>query len=353
MHAMSRSDFLSTRKFFLDLIKDHTPELEFRGATRADFDTWHAAFKKRFHECLGPLPTAVPLTHEVQWEIREEGLVKQKILLSTARFTAVSAIVLAPDHGRPKRALVAIHGHGLHGKDPVAGARYPEAQTDIGCYRYDYGYQLAKDGFAVIIPDVRPFGERSDTMPGERPIVNRDPCNVHALKGWLLGFNLLTHNLWDLMKSLDFMLAREDVIKDGVGAIGLSGGGAHAMHLAALDERIKATDVVCALNSYRGWGIGIDNFCGTQFLPGMFKYGDHAEICGLAAPRALMIEQGGFDYGFPIEHSIAALRRLEKIYAAAGCPEKLSSHLGYAGHQFYNPDVAGFFRKWLPESEQR
>jgi dienelactone hydrolase len=345
---MSRSEFLSTRKFFLDLVREHTPELEFRGKTRADFEKWRGAFLERFRECLGRFPAPVPLTHEVQWEIREEGLVKQKVLLSTAAHTTVPAVVLAPDHGRPKRAIVAIHGHGVHGKDPVVGARYPEAVQSAACFRYDYGLLLAKEGFAVIAPDVRPFGERGDRMPGERPIEGRDPCNVHAIKGWLLGFNLLTYNLWDLMKCLDFMLGREDVLQDGVGAIGLSGGGAHVMHLAAVDERIKATDVVCALNSYRGWGIGIDNFCGTQFLPGMFKYGDHAEICGLIAPRALMVEMGGFDYGFPIEHSIAALRRLEGIYAAAGCPEKLSSHLGYAGHQFYNPDVAGFFRRWLP-----
>ncbi|MCC7517589.1 MAG: hypothetical protein IT578_00220 [Verrucomicrobiae bacterium] len=345
---MSRSDFLSTRKFFLDLLQEHAAELEFRGTTRADFESWRAAFAKRFRECLGPFPAEVPLTHEIQWEVREEGLVKQKVLLSTAPYTTVPAIVLAPDHARPKRAIVAIHGHGSHGKDPVAGARYPEAVQDTSYFQYDYGARLAKAGFAVIVPDCRPFGERSDRMPGERSIERRDPCNVHAIKGWLLGFNLLTYNLWDLMKCLDFILARKDVLKDGVGAIGLSGGGAHAMHLAALDARIQATDVVCALNSYRGWGIGIDNFCGTQFLPGMFKYGDHAEICGLIAPRALMIEMGGFDYGFPIEHSIAALRRLEKIYAAAGCSEKLSHHLGYAGHQFYDPDVAGFFRRWLP-----
>lgn len=345
---MNLSEHLSTRKFFLDLAREHVPELEFRGTTRADYEKWRPAFAQRFRECLGPFPKQAPLAHEIQWEVREEGLVKQKLLLQTAAHTAAPAIVLAPDHSRPKRAIVAIHGHGPCGKDPVAGARYPEAERERECYQYDFGNRLAKEGFAVIVPDCRPFGERGDGMPGERAIERRDPCNVHAIKGWLLGFNLLTYNLWDLMKCLDFMLARDDVLKDGVGAIGLSGGGAHAMHLAAFDERIKAADIVCALNSYRGWGIGIDNFCGTQFLPGMFQYGDHAEICGLVAPRALMIELGGFDYGFPLEHSRVALRRLEKIYAAAGCPEKLSSYLGYAGHQFYNPDTAAFFRKWLP-----
>ncbi len=338
----------STRRFFLDLVENHTPELEFHGRTRADFKKWHAAFSRRFRECLGTFPKSVSLKHTVQWEVREDGLIKQKILLQTAPHTTVPAVILRPDHRRTVGAIVAIHGHGYWGKDPVVGARYPEAQAETDLLKYDYGLQLARAGFAVIAPDMRPFGERGDVMPGERKIEGRDPCNVHALKGWLLGFSLLTYNLWDLMKCMDFMLAQKGIAKGGMGVIGLSGGGAAAMHLGALDPRAKATDVVCALNSYRAWGVEIDNFCGTQFVPGMYRYGDHAEICGLIAPRPLMIELGGFDYGFPIEASRVALRRLEKIYAAAGCPEKLSSQLGYGGHQYYGQGTVDFFRKNLP-----
>lgn len=338
---------LSTRQFFLNLVKDHKPELEFGGRTRADYARWRKAFAKRFHECLGEFPKPVPPRHTVQWEMREDGLIKQKILLNTAPHTTVPAIVLRPDHNRPVRAIVAIHGHGRWGKDPVMGAKFPEAQADVGYLKYDYGLELARAGFAVIGPDMRPFGERGDSMPGERAIEGRDPCNVHAIKGWLLGFNLMTYNLWDLMKCVDFMLAQKGIVKGGVGVIGLSGGGAAAMHFSALDRRALATDVVCALNTYRAWGVEIDNFCGTQFMPGMFRYGDHAEICGLIAPRPLMIELGGFDYGFPIEASRTALRQLEKIYAAAGCPERLHSQLGYGAHQYYGKGTVEFFRKNL------
>lgn len=334
---------LSTRQFFLDLVKDHEPLLEFRGRTRQDFERWQPAFRQRFMECVGPLPEPVPLSHSVEWEVREEGLIKQKIYLHTAKLTAVPCLVLRPDNRTSSPAIVCIHGHERGAKDSVGGARYPIAMEQPG----PYGLLLARAGFATICPDLRPHGERGELMPGEVPYGERDACNIHALKGWLLGFNLMTYNLWDCMKCIDFMLAQEWVTPGGVGTIGGSLGGAMTMHLGALDERVKATAVITALNSYRGWAVGIDNFCGIQFLPGMFQYGDHAEICGLIAPRALKIEIGGFDHGFPPAHSVHALKRVEAIYAAAGCPEKLHSYIGYAGHQFYNVDTEGFFRRWL------
>ena len=343
--------YIATRQFFLDLIREHEPKLVFRGKTKAHFAKWQKAFRAAFLECLGPLPKKVPLTPEVVWSVEEDGMSKQKVYLDTAPFTTVPAILLVPDHKKGQRlpAVVAIHGHGRHGKDPVAGSKMPEHQANIKNYQYDYGYQMARRGYVVICPDMRPFGERSDHYPGEREIEGRDPCNVHFIKGALLGFNLLAYNLWDLMRCVDYLESLPFVDQNRIGALGLSGGGAHVMHFSALDTRIKATDIICALNSYRAWGIGIDNFCGTQFLPGMFKYGDHAEICGLIAPRALLVEHGGFDYGFPPDHSAQAVEQVRRIYAAAGSPEQFETDMGYCGHQFLGNKCYCFFDRRLKD----
>ncbi len=340
---------ISTRQFFLDLIKEHEPELTFKGRTRADFARWQKSFRAAFLKCLGSLPRRTPLEPEELWSVKEEGMTKIKLFMDTAPWTTLPVILLVPDHKKGEKlpAVVAIHGHGPHGKDPVAGSKMPEHRKDIDYYRYDYGYQMAKRGYVAIVPDMRPFGERSDTMPGEKPIDRRDPCNVHFIKGALLGFNLLAYNLWDLMRCVDYLETLSFVDKNRIGALGLSGGGAHVMHFAALDRRIKATDIICALNSYRAWGIGIDNFCGTQFLPGMFKYGDHAEICGLIAPRALLVEHGGFDYGFPPHASADAVKQVRKIYTAAGVPERFDTEVGYCGHQFMAAKCFDFFDREL------
>src|ERR1051325_7794237 len=143
---------LSTRQFFLDLAKDHTLELEFRGKTKQDFERWHAAFQKRFIECLGPLPDPVPLEHEVLWEVREDGLIKQKVYLRTAKLTDVPCLVLRPDNNKPAPAIGGIHGHEPAGKDSVGGAKYPLALPQPG----PYGLLLAQAGFVTICPDLRP-----------------------------------------------------------------------------------------------------------------------------------------------------------------------------------------------------
>ncbi len=340
---------LSTRQFFLDLIRDYEPSLTFKGKTEADFASWQKSFRSAFLECVGILPDKTPLEPEILWTVHEDGMTKHKIYLDTAPHTTVPAILLVPDRKQDEKlpALVAIHGHGEHGKDPVAGSKMPEHREDIAYYQYDYGFQMAKRGYVVICPDMRPFGERSDHVRGECKIERRDPCNVHFIKGALLGFNLMAYNLWDLMRCVDYLQTLPAVDGDRIGALGLSGGGAHVMHFSALDPRIRATDIICALNSYRGWGIGIDNFCGTQFLPGMFKYGDHAEICGLIAPRPLLVEHGGFDYGFPPDHSAAAVEQVRRIYTAAGVADRFEAELGYCGHQFMASACYTFFDRWL------
>lgn len=336
---------LSTRAFFLNLGRNHVPSLCFDLGQIQDFARWREEFQARFMECLGPFPPPSALESRIVWSIKREGMQAEKILLKSAPDTLVPAIVLRPDSPNGA-AIVAIHGHGNHGKDPVACAEYPEAVANTTYYNYSYGYDLAKAGFTVICPDLRPFGERSDAMPGERPIVGRDSCNVHALKGWLLGFNLLTYNLWDLRRCVDYLCEIERVDIKRIGSIGLSGGGAAAMHLTPIEPRISATAILCALNSYRTWAIEIDNFCGTQFLPGIYRFGDQKEICGLHAPKPLHFEIGGFDYGFPVSASMEALEGIKRLYSAAGASAALSWHIGFGGHQNYNTSVE-FFKKVL------
>jgi hypothetical protein len=106
--------YISTRQFFLDLIKNYQPELTFQGRTKADFLKWQKAFRPRFLECLGPLPKRVPLAPDIQWEVEEDGLIKRKIYLDTAPWTTLPTVLLIPRHaaGQKLPAVVAIHGHG-------------------------------------------------------------------------------------------------------------------------------------------------------------------------------------------------------------------------------------------------
>jgi len=97
-------------------------------------------------------------------------------------------------------------------------------------------------------------------------------------------------------------------------------------YVAALDQRIKASVIVCYLSTLsdalndRGKG----NTCGSQFMFGLRRYGDIPDVAGLIAPRPCMVQIGSNDDCFIEDDALAAFRHLEKIYRAAGAVERLA-----------------------------
>ena len=131
----------------------------------------------------------------------------------------------------------------------------------------------------------------------------------------LLGMNLTALNAWDDMRGIDYLASRPEVDSIRIGCIGLSFGGTRSTYLAAVDERVKAAAVVCYLTTFKQYALTQGNFCGSQFVPGILKYAEVADLCGLVAPRPLLIEAGIQDGGFPIEATREAYAHLEHIYA--------------------------------------
>ena len=74
---------------------------------------------------------------------------------------------------KPLPAILCCHGHGPFGKDSVMGITVdnsPERVTNIGDHNYDYGLQMAKNGYVTFAIDWRGFGERegtSNAYPGK------------------------------------------------------------------------------------------------------------------------------------------------------------------------------------------
>jgi predicted dienelactone hydrolase len=170
---------------------------------------------------------------------------------------------------------------------------------------------------------------------------------VHFIRGLLLGIPLIALNIWDVMKTIDYASGRRDVDPGRIGAVGLSFGGTMVMHSAGLDTRIKAAGISCAMTTYAEYAIRMGNFCGSQFIPGIYRYADLPDLAGLIAPRPLLIENGVYDDGFPIEASIEAHNRVGEIYRAAGVPDRLEIDVFEGAHQFSGRKAFDFFDKWI------
>ena len=103
-------------------------------------------------------------------------------------------------------------------------------------------------GYVVVAPDWRAFGERR--LGGD--FGQRDACNVFFIKGMLMGVNLLALNVWDALRSIEYLQLRPEVDPGRIGCVGLSYGGTMTLYTAALDERVKCAVVSGYLKLLRG-----------------------------------------------------------------------------------------------------
>jgi len=326
-----------------------TPRLSFRGKTKEDWQAWRQELLAELKKLLGEFPEPVPLNAEVVWQTEEDGLIKQRIVFDSEKHMSVPALLYIPADRRPEERLPAIlccHGHGRYAKDGVMGVHLndPDRQRYMRMRNGDYGLQMAKHGYVTMAVDWRVFGERRD---GWDPYPGRDPCNVHFIRGLLLGINLLTLDVWDGMKAIDYLQSRPEVDPERIGCMGLSFGGTMTTWLSLLDERIKAADIICYSDTFPRFAIARANFCGSQFLPGLYRLCDVGDLHGLIAPRPLLLEIGLFDTCFLYEDAIVARDQAKRIYEAAGAADRLWIDEFPGEHGFGGRKAFQFFDKYL------
>ncbi len=325
------------------------PRLAFAGRNKQDWQAWRTALLAELRKILGDWPSPVPANPDVVWETVEDGLIKQRIVFDTEQHMSVPALLFIPADRKPEQKLPAIlccHGHGPYGKDAVMGLDMgdPARRQNIAGHNYDYGLQMARRGYVTMAVDWRGFGERRD---GPNPYPGRDPCNVHFIRGSLLGLNMLTLNIWDGMRAIDYLQGRPEVDPARIGCMGLSGGGTMTTWISLLDERVAAADVICYSDTFPRFAVARANFCGNQFLPGLYRLCDVGDLQGLIAPRPLLLEIGLHDTCFLYEDAIVARDQARRIYRAAGAAERFDVDEFPGEHGFGGRKAPAFFDRYL------
>jgi len=342
---MARRNF-SMVEYFNKRAKDWKPLLTFRGRTKDDWRKWHRKARRKFFELLGDFPEPVDLAPDVVFSVEEDGLIRERVVFDSERDMSVPCVVLyLPDMPRngKGRAIICSHGHGPFGKEPVAGNKSsPEMAANIAQHNYNYGEQMARRGFLTICPDLRVFGERRDG-----PYAGRDPCNVHFIRGMILGIYTLTLNIWDIKRCVDYLSTRPEVDTNRIGMMGLSQGGTMTTFATAAEPRIKAADIIGYVNPWERFGVNRANFCGSQVVPDVFKWFDTHDIAGLIAPRPLLLEMGVHDTCFHIEDMLTSYECVKRIYQAAGVSDRLWADIHPGAHAFAANKAFEFFDKYL------
>jgi dienelactone hydrolase len=304
----------------------------------AQIDAWRARVRDRVVAMLGPAPEPVPLDLEVTESVDCGTYRRERVVFDTEATMSVPAYLLVP-HERVEAgpAVLAIHGHGP-GKARICGVI--EEEHDEGPA---YAHVLANEGYVVLAPDLRGFGERADWMPDDRY-----HCDWDLVCATMAGVVPHARNLWDLQRSLDALVAHPLVDPNRIATVGLSYGATCTLFLAAIDERVRAAIVSCYLSTWRAAHTVPWNMCGSQILPGQIGAIEHLDIAALIAPRPLLAETGTEDILFPVDVARATVESLRKVYAHVGAPPDAVVHDVFAGgHQWHGTETSTFLEHWL------
>ena len=120
---------------------------------------------------------------------------------------------------------------------------------------------------------------------------------------------------WDQMKM-------ENVNKEKISCMGISGGGLTALYASVIEEKFKKVVISGYVNTFRD-SILSRWHCPDNYIPSAMEIGEIYDFASALAPRELLIESGIKDKLFPIEASKTAHKKIKKIYSLIGADDKL------------------------------
>ncbi len=308
----------------------------------------------------------------IEREWVRDGVAGQDISWSVGYGPRTRAWLLRPHAAgaTPLPGVVALHDHGgfkYFGREKIAdGPDGSEAPREVlrefreRCYGgRAYANELAKEGFAVLVPDTFLWGSRrfpADLLPGSpQPARTGEPevpevtaqaiaayntaagQHEHVVEKYcrVLGTTLSGVISFEDRVAVQYLAGRADVRRDAIGCVGLSGGGLRAGLLQATCEQIRAAVVVGMMSTYAGL---LDHNIASHtwmLYPGDWsRVGDWPDLVACRAPSPLLVQYDREDQLFTLDGMEAADRRLADHYRDAGAAEQYAGQFYPGPHKF-------------------
>ncbi|HHV80380.1 TPA: acetylxylan esterase [bacterium] len=319
---------------------------EFKAQTVEEWKVWRESLKEKLIELLGGFTDRIPLEPEVLERKEFKDYTRERVIFNSAPKVSVVGYLLIPKETRlPAPGVIALHGHG-YGKDDIVGIWEDGTERSIpDGYQKDFGISLVKSGLVTFAIEQSCFGERREPEDIERDKY-QSSCRKVSFWAMLLGKTVLGMRVWDIMRAIDYLETREEVNRNSIGVMGISGGGMTALFSSALDERIKAAVVSGYLNTFKDSILSIHH-CECNYVPGILKYAEMYDIAGLIAPRSLLVESGTKDNIFPIKATEFAISKVRRVYELLGVPERFDTDIFEGRHQISGRKAFEFLRREL------
>lgn len=348
------STYYDSRKNLHDHFGRCGRQMGLKSSAPAAVRAWQKRARARLIELLG-LDRMTPAASQARMteSVRCDGYVREHWLMQTQRDVTLPFYLLKPAAASGRLPVVICpHGHGGGGKVAPAGVPVsPEVAKSIQEHNYDYGVQFARAGLIAVCPDARGFGERQEREA--RPYVLNSSCHYLSVMGSPLGIPVAGMWVFDLMRLMDYLQARRDVLPDRIGCAGLSGGGLQTLYFSAVDTRVACAVVSGYFYGSRESLLEMPVNCPCNIVPRLWESFDMGDLGAMIAPRPLVIETGDQD---PLNGAsgvknvmpqVAIARRAYRACKAAA----LLKHDIFPGPHRWNGLVAvPAMKSWLAEN---
>ncbi len=271
---------------------------------------------------LLPPPDRPPLRAQVFGTTHHEDYSVSKVYFQSYRAFLVTGNLFVPRGKRgPFPAVLNPHGHWEEGR---------LANNELGTV-LGRGISFARQGYVAFCHDMIGYHDSSQ-------VVHRQESDRQRL--W--GFSQMALQLYNSIRSIDFLQSLPMVDPERIGCTGESGGGTQTYMLMAADERIKvAAPVVMVSSEYQGG-------CVCENAPSLRVDTANPELSALMAPRPLLLVSCTRDWTKRAPESVYPF--LKSIYRLYRAEDRVESVIFDADHN-YNLDsrnaVYAFFGKWL------
>lgn len=344
--------------FYPQLKKQMTYQSSWLAGKYTDFALWKSDTRKIFRQALLTPDSTIAFAAERIDQQDRGSYVAEKIVFNITDESRVQGLLLTPKRQGPHPAIVLLHDHGSKfdiGKEKMirpwgdsAQLASAQAWSDKFFSGKFIGDELAKRGYVVLSIDAIGWGDRGPMSYEQQQALASNFFN--------LGRSLAGNMAYEDMRTVDFLATLPSVDHQRIGALGFSMGAYRAWQLAALSDKVAATAAVSWFGNYQGLMTPSNNVLRGQSAfymlhPGIANKLDFPDIASLAAPKPMLLFNGGKDKLFPSAAVEQAYSKVHAIWRSQNAESRLVTRswpdLGHVFYQEQQDVVFPWLDRWL------
>ncbi len=244
---------------------------------------------------LLPMPAKTPLHPQIFGRLERDGYSVEKVLIETYPGFYLGGNLYRPLGKKgPFPAVVSPHGHWDYGRlENTSVVSVPGRCIN-----------LARQGFVVFTYDMVGYNDTNQIPHGDKGLRMGGPRED------LWNISIVGLQLWNSIRSVDFIADLPDVDPERISATGASGGGTQTFLLTAVDDRIKVSAPVNMISFISQGG-------GCQEAANLRVDTNNVMIGAMMAPRPLLMVSASGDWtrNTPREE-FPAIRGIYKLFGA-------------------------------------